>query len=58
MQKDPRMHFRLPHLMDHGIYSRMRELIDEHSIVMMRIFIHRCIHLVTEEQRLVIEIYL
>jgi hypothetical protein len=50
------MHFRLPHLVDHGIDGRCRELIDKDGIVMMRISVDFRIQRITEEQRLIIKI--
>ncbi len=56
MKEDAGMNALPPHLMDHRIDGRMRIVIDQHRIVMMRIRADLIRHFITQEQRLVIKI--
>src|SRR5580698_3518520 len=56
MYKNAGMDLCLPHLMDHSIHRRMRELVDQHRIVMMRISGDLRGHRVAQKKRLVVEI--
>src|SRR5882724_1550052 len=56
MQENAGMHFFQPHLMDDRIDGWIGEFIDEHRIIMVGIAVYLCVELITEEQRLVVEI--